>query len=507
MNTIRRDLFKFGGGAALGAALSPLPWRLLGDTAIWSQNWSWMPRTPRGERSEKEVRCSLCPAGCSLKARCVEGLPFAMVPAAGAICPRGWSAITLRFIPCAFGYTLYQGTRRARSEAEAAARRVDPREMAVLDLAPGRIASRLHSERMRKAGGHYLAAPCAEGSTARALATRLGSKNELRMHLPAARTVLSLQTPVLDGWAPPSISAKRNFSLVQADVRRSHTARRADEWIRLLPGGETALLLALSEILAGGGRVEELAQRAGATLEQLKATAQRLSEGPALIIADGDPLGDPMAPETLQAAVALQVQLGLEAYREGGARFPGGDWASVAPASIRLLVIDEPAPGLTIPWASVSPKLAPDAVVAAVTWNRQSFARHATWQVPAPVYLEGLQESMPNQAEAADRVVSEGWMPPPEEAVYAADFVAAICGESPDYQDRMKQAEPHVWKPLRPASPPPLSADEMRALRASALRPVEGLQVSRSAGDRRAFLLYLASCGRSRSCAPRRTRR
>jgi hypothetical protein len=68
-------------------------------------------------------------------------------------------------------------------------------------------------------------------------------------------------------------------------------------------------------------------------------------------------------------------------------------------------------------------------------------------------------------------------MPPPEEAVYAADFVAAICGESPDYQDRMKQAEPHVWKPLRPASPPPLSADEIRALRASALRPVEGLQV------------------------------
>jgi hypothetical protein len=400
-----------------------------------------------------------------------------MVPAKRQICPAGVVGHHVALHPLRLRYTLCQGARRTRGEAEAAARRVPPAEMAVLDLAPGRVASLLHAELMREAGGRYLAAPCAEGSTARALAARLGMNNELRMHLPAARTVLSLRTPVLDGWAPPSISAKRGFWLVQADPRRSHTARRADHWIRLLPGGETAMLLALSQLVAGERDVEDLAQRAGATLDELQAVAQRLTQGPALIIADGDPLGDPMPPETLQAAAHLQLQLGLAAYREGGALCKGDDWKSVAPASIRLLVIDEPAPGLAIPWTLVSPKLAPDAVVIAVTWNRQSFARQAAWQVPAPVYLEGLQEAMPSPAEAGGRVISEGWMTPPEEAVYAADFVASLCGRPADYQERLRNAGPQSWKPLRPVSPPPLSAAEMRALRAAALQPVEGLQV------------------------------
>ncbi|MBK7931294.1 MAG: hypothetical protein IPJ98_28605 [Bryobacterales bacterium] len=39
----RRELLGLAGGAAVGGALSPVPWKLLDDSAIWTQNWSWTP--------------------------------------------------------------------------------------------------------------------------------------------------------------------------------------------------------------------------------------------------------------------------------------------------------------------------------------------------------------------------------------------------------------------------------------------------------------------------------
>ena len=44
MQTTRRDLFKFVGGSAVGAFLTPAPWRLITDTALWSENWPGIPR-------------------------------------------------------------------------------------------------------------------------------------------------------------------------------------------------------------------------------------------------------------------------------------------------------------------------------------------------------------------------------------------------------------------------------------------------------------------------------
>ena len=41
----RRDVLKLAGGAGLGILLSPLPWKLLDDSAIWTQNWPLDPGT------------------------------------------------------------------------------------------------------------------------------------------------------------------------------------------------------------------------------------------------------------------------------------------------------------------------------------------------------------------------------------------------------------------------------------------------------------------------------
>ena len=62
MKVTRRDLFALAGGSAVGLALSPAPWRLLDDLSIWTQNWKWIPRPPKGPVTFKDTRCSSCAA-------------------------------------------------------------------------------------------------------------------------------------------------------------------------------------------------------------------------------------------------------------------------------------------------------------------------------------------------------------------------------------------------------------------------------------------------------------
>ena len=39
----RRNFIKLLVGGAVGINLTPLPWKLTDDIAIWTQNWSWVP--------------------------------------------------------------------------------------------------------------------------------------------------------------------------------------------------------------------------------------------------------------------------------------------------------------------------------------------------------------------------------------------------------------------------------------------------------------------------------
>ena len=54
MGLTRRDIFTLGFGAAAAIPFTPVPWKLLDESAKWSQNWSWIPRPPQGPRSVRE---------------------------------------------------------------------------------------------------------------------------------------------------------------------------------------------------------------------------------------------------------------------------------------------------------------------------------------------------------------------------------------------------------------------------------------------------------------------
>src|SRR5215469_9200220 len=157
MKTTRRDLFKFAAGGAAGLLLTPAPWRVVTDTALWSENWPGIPRPVRGELRTRFTHCTLCPAGCPVKARCVGDQPVSLIGLPGRpLCAFGLSGHQLP----------YHADRVTEGDVEAVraqvSRRAATEAVAVLDLRPGRTASWTY--RRALAGlphGIYLAAQSA----------------------------------------------------------------------------------------------------------------------------------------------------------------------------------------------------------------------------------------------------------------------------------------------------------------------------------------------------------
>jgi hypothetical protein len=465
-------MLKFGGGVAAGAVLTPLPWRLLGDSAIWTQNWSWTPVVPRGETTAKHSPCTICPAGCSAEARCVNGVPVGLWPREDALCPAGLVAHHMAFHPLRLRETRHAGKAETIEAALAAAKNAaSAGGVAVLDLWPGRTASLLHRMHMQRMGGTYVVPQAIEGATGAAMARLLDAPADAVLHLAGVKTLLSLGTPVLDGWAAPrhAFKARREFHLVQAEARRSRTARLADEWLRITPRGEAALLAGLAGILLRGERVQGLpgleklramvaavpleraAELSGVPAGAMEGLAGKLTTGgPAAVLADGDPAGGPMNEATLALAAALNVVLGTEAFLTRPALPAPESWSgapvtalsAVPDGAVKLLLVDEPAPGLGLPWALVAPKLAPGATVMALTWNRAAFAARAQWLVPAPAYLEAPMDAPPAHDSADGTLPVSGEMMAGQAGVSfiaAAEFVGRLAGDETPWADRIRE--------------------------------------------------------------------
>jgi hypothetical protein len=452
MKLDRRDFFKFVGGSAVGLAFTPVPWTLLDDTAKWSQNWSWIPRPPKGEIRTKFTTCTLCPAGCGVKARCVGDQPVSLAgvtahPASrGALCPIGLAGHHQPYHPLRLRHALRHGRPLSVEEAvprvrDAIAGSLGKGQVAVWDSDPGRarsVISRRFAAQIEN--GMYLSSPPPEGAMLRVLENMFEKPSgPLGLDLENTRTILSFGAPVLDGWGTPGrvLKQRANFRLVQVEAELSRTASLADSWLQIRLGTDTTLALALAHVWTRQSLVDPASARkatdyrayleltaqytpeyaagiCGIPAGKIIETAREMAKGePALVIAES-PSG-PIAGLNLLFGGAGRAIV----KRGGPAPQPAPSTEDAENGSICVLI----ATG-AVPWERFEKKLAPGAVVVRLSpWNDA----RAEYVIPTPVYLESTVD-VPATFDARTDMLSVAapLVAPPAGVIDPSDFLARL---------------------------------------------------------------------------------
>lgn len=473
MAITRRDLLLFGGGTVAALPFTPVPWKLLDDVSIWTQNFPWLPVPQAGHITVAATTCTLCGSGCGMKVRCVDGRPIGIAPVAdhpvshGAVCPLAFGAHQLAWHPRRLRECRLQGEKvePARIAAKVAEALAAGKKLAILDERPGRAVSSLYRQAAAKAQGLYLVAQSEEEAPLAAVRRLAGeAAPELGFDLAHTATVLSFGAPVLDGWGVPGeVIARRKSGeakFIHAGSRYSHTARLADEWLPVLPGSEAALALALARVLVDEGLaapaaglehfrsllnqlpLSRAAEITGLKAERIIETARALhANGPAVAVGGGD-VAAPLDRGTETAIAALNVVLGAVG-REGGvvarpALAPGlPGMAPVTtledadPGSLGILLIEAATAGAARPWQAIAAKLAPGALVVALSAYDSGYAEHADAVVATPAFLESIEEApTPPGAARHSYALAPALLEAPETAIAPAEFIALLAAEA-----------------------------------------------------------------------------
>ena len=278
MKVCRRSFLSLIIGGAAGTAFSPLPWKLIDDASIWTQNWPWTSVPEDGEVSHVNSVCTLCPGGCGITVRKVnnraikiEGMKGHPVND-GGICVLGVSGLQLLYGPTRVKTPL----KRTGVRGEGKWKKIS------WDEAIAEVVKKLVS--LRKEGKSHTVASISgsdRGTVAQLLGrflTAYGSPNfirtpsiqdsyELTAHLMQGGQhqvgfdaensdfVLSFGSGLIEGWGSPVRMIKANSKwkergkVVQIESRLSNTAAKADEWISINPGTEATLAFGIANVI------------------------------------------------------------------------------------------------------------------------------------------------------------------------------------------------------------------------------------------------------------------
>ncbi len=490
MKLTRRDVLRFAGGSLLGTLCTPLPWKLLDDTSIWTQNWSLTPTLPRGAMTSRSTFCTLCPAGCAVGARCVNGVPFAFDPVpghplgGGALCPVGLAAHHMPYHPLRLdGPQQFSGKGAdghlspiamqdalAKIRAALASASASGATVAVLDQRPGRALSALYQQFLATYPSRaYITAPAATDETIAALAAlSAGTMPEAGFDLEHTRTILSFGAPLLDGWGHPGRMqavlgdrAARNVKLVQIESHRSRTAAGADLWLPVRPGTEAALALSIANVIVreslyapGAERsfpdfaaYRELVMRyhphpvsalAGVSPDAIVQAARALANGPSIALSGGEAAAGSL-PQAVRSIVAGLNLLCGNVGREGGIMYRAGSSTPVVPASrlqdvpdhsIRVLIMDGADSGEAFPSTLLEKKLVPEnSVVVLLAPTITIRSAMADYLIPTASVLDGWDDlgTVPGAVVSSYAVVAPV-LPARSGVADPVSFLSAVSG-------------------------------------------------------------------------------
>ncbi|MFC1821546.1 molybdopterin-dependent oxidoreductase [Thermodesulfobacteriota bacterium] len=285
----RRNFIKLVIGGAAGIHLTPLPWKLMDDSAIWTQNWPWVPVPPVGEFSHETSVCQLCPGGCGIEVRKVEKravkiegrTDYPVNP--GGICPLGTGGLQLlynetirhtspmkrigprgaaKYQPISWEEALTELTKRIKGLR----RKGQPEAVAAIDGNPKRSSMALLIQRFMKTLGspNYVGIPSVEDTYSLTNMLMQGNEGPMAYDLENADFIISFGCGLIEGWGSPgrvinawgvwrSEPQKEKTKIVHIDSRASRTASKSDQWLAVIPGTEGALALGLAHVIIRNG--------------------------------------------------------------------------------------------------------------------------------------------------------------------------------------------------------------------------------------------------------------
>jgi anaerobic selenocysteine-containing dehydrogenase len=279
MKVDRRSFLSLVVGGAAGTALTPLPWKVLDDASIWSQNWPWTPVPSEGPVTFSKTTCTLCRGGCGIKVRMVgdravkiegiEGHPIND----GGICILGAAGLQMLYGPSRVKTPLKNVGRRGEGRFEpiswdeaittvvlklkALREKGESHTVAALmDNDQGTIPKLFNRFLQVYGSPNFLTSPSFEDAYQQVLYMSQGSLARVGFDLKKADFVLSFGSGILEGWGSPAYSIaahsqwkEHNVRLVQVEARLSNTAAKADRWITINPGTESDLALGIAHVM------------------------------------------------------------------------------------------------------------------------------------------------------------------------------------------------------------------------------------------------------------------
>jgi anaerobic selenocysteine-containing dehydrogenase len=285
MEITRRNFIQFLVGGVAGLHITPIPWKLTDDLAIWTQNWPWVPVPAVGAFTHEASVCSLCPGGCGIEVRKVDDravkiegrTDYPINP--GGICPVGMGGLQLlynesirfkdpmkRVGPRGSGQfkdiSWDEALKELSSRISALRRQGRPEAVAAVDGTPLGSTMSLMIERLLGALGspNYVRIPSSEETYRMATALMQGTEGPMAYDLENADYILSFGSGLLEGWGAPGRvfnawglwhgnPAEKKAKIVQIESRASNTASKSDQWVATRPGSEAALALGLAHVI------------------------------------------------------------------------------------------------------------------------------------------------------------------------------------------------------------------------------------------------------------------
>lgn len=283
MQLDRRAFVKLVAGGVGGTLLSPLPWKLLDDVSIWSQNWSWRPSPARGPANTVNTVCQLCPGGCGIRVRLIEkkravyidGNPNHPVNR-GGICPLGAAGLQFLYAPSRIETPLQQTGQRGDLKTlkpiswDNALKILAEQLQGMRTESHGLVclAGRSHGTvpelfaRFLQAYGspNFLVMPSQAETESLGLLVSHGEAGQPAYDLERAKLVLSFGAGYIEGWGAPgrmmmayngwrSQPQGQRTRVIQVEPRGSLSASKADAWVAIAPGTEAALALGLASVI------------------------------------------------------------------------------------------------------------------------------------------------------------------------------------------------------------------------------------------------------------------